>query len=84
MDEIERLIKPAELTIPFNAEEPTWQEVNSILKKTKGKSAPGPNSIEHNVSKHCETVWKLCERLWKLLIWHGERTYLLMTGWLLP
>ncbi|KAK0148397.1 hypothetical protein N1851_011270 [Merluccius polli] len=34
---MEKLIKPAEPTILFSAEEPSWQEVNNFLKKARGK-----------------------------------------------
>ncbi|KAK0139990.1 hypothetical protein N1851_023097 [Merluccius polli] len=36
MEEMEKLIKPAEPTIPFGAEGPSWQEVNNFLKKARG------------------------------------------------
>ncbi|KAK0139195.1 hypothetical protein N1851_024123 [Merluccius polli] len=49
LEEMEELIKPAEPTIPFGAEEPSWQEVKHVLKKARGKSAPGPNGIPYSV-----------------------------------
>ncbi|KAK0138095.1 hypothetical protein N1851_025637 [Merluccius polli] len=48
---MEKLIKIAKPTIPFGAEEPSWQEVNNFLKKARGKSALGPNGIPHKVYK---------------------------------
>lgn len=33
LEEMERLIKPAEPTFPLKVEEPSWQEVNNFLKK---------------------------------------------------
>lgn len=56
--EMENLIKPPEPTIPFKVEEPSWQEVNSFLKKARGKSAPGPKGILYNVYKQCERLRK--------------------------
>ncbi|KAK0144373.1 hypothetical protein N1851_017263 [Merluccius polli] len=41
---MEKLIKPAEPTIPFTAEEPSWQEVNN--KKARGKSAQEWHSVQ--------------------------------------
>ncbi|KAK0139944.1 hypothetical protein N1851_023144 [Merluccius polli] len=35
LKEMEKLIKPADPTIPFGAEEPNWQEVNNFLKKAR-------------------------------------------------
>ncbi|KAK0137644.1 hypothetical protein N1851_026134 [Merluccius polli] len=64
LEEIEKLIKPAESTIPFGAEEPSWHEVNNFLKKARGKSAPGTNGIPYKVYKYCE---RFRRRLWKLL-----------------
>ena len=58
LEEMEKLIKPAEQTIPFGAEEPHWQEVNNFLKKARGKSAPGPNGIPYKVYKYCERPQK--------------------------
>ena len=73
LGEMERLTKPAEPTIAFKEEEPTWQEVNSFLKKARGKSAPGPNGIQYNVYKHCE---RLRKRLWKLLAVAWRKNFL--------
>lgn len=79
LEEMEKLIKPAEPTIPFKAEEPSWQEVNTFLKKARAKSAPGPNGIPYKVYKYCENLRK---RLWQLLrvAWRKD---LLADDWLI-
>ncbi len=64
MEEMEKLIKPAEPAIPFRVEEPSWQEVSTFLKKARAKSAPEPNGILYKAYKYCE---RLRKRLWKLL-----------------
>lgn len=64
LEEMEKLIQPAEPATPFRAEEPSWQEVNTFLRKARAKSAPGPNGIPYKVYKYCE---RLKRRLWKLL-----------------
>lgn len=64
LGDMEKLIKPAEPSIPFRAEELSWQEVNTFLRKARAKSALGPNSIPYKMYKYCE---RLKRRLWKLL-----------------
>lgn len=45
LEEMAKLIKPDEPTIPFEVSEPIWLEVNYFLKKARGRSVPGPNGI---------------------------------------
>ncbi|XP_056314571.1 uncharacterized protein LOC130229674 [Danio aesculapii] len=64
LGEMEKLLKPTAPSILFRSEEPSWQEVNTFLRKARAKSAPGPNGIPYKVYKCCE---RLRRRLWKLL-----------------
>ncbi|KAK0154155.1 hypothetical protein N1851_003779 [Merluccius polli] len=73
LKEMEKLIKPAEPTIHFSAEEPSWQEVNNFLKKA-GQSAPGPNGIPYKMYKLRRRHWKLLRVAW--------RKNFLADGWL--
>nr|XP_023657820.1 uncharacterized protein LOC111838758 [Paramormyrops kingsleyae] len=48
--------------------EPTWKEVEEVVKKARTASAPGPSGLPYKVYKKCPL---LLRRLWKLLrkIW---------------
>ena len=54
--------------IEFNNELPTWSEFSRRLRKTRSKSAPGPNGVPYLVYKRCPGVARL---LWQYLrgIW---------------
>ena len=53
-----------EPTVSFNNEVPSWAEFNRKLRKTRSKSAPGPNGVPYLVYKRCPGVAKL---LWLYL-----------------
>lgn len=72
LGEMDSLIKPAEPTFPFNVEDPR-QEVNSFLRRARGKSVPVPNGIPYKVYKYCD---RLRKRLWKLLRVAWKKTFL--------
>ena len=50
--------------IEYNNQPPTWGEFNARLRKTRAKSAPGPNGVPYQVYKRCPGVAKL---LWQYL-----------------
>ena len=52
----------------YNCELPTWSEFSRRLRKTRSKSAPGPNGVPYIVYKRCQGVARL---LWQYLrgIW---------------
>ena len=50
--------------IEYNNQPPTWGECNARLRKTRAKSAPGPNGVPYQVYKRCPGVAKL---LWQYL-----------------
>lgn len=50
-------------TIMLNIKEPTWKEVQEVVKKAWAASAPGPSSIPYRVYKKCP---QLLLRLWNL------------------
>ena len=54
--------------VEFNNELPTWSEVSKRLRKTRSKSAPGPNGVPYLVYKRCQGLARL---LWQYLrgIW---------------
>lgn len=54
--------------VPLDNKEPTWKELNVMVKKARSRSTPGPSGIPYKVYKKCP---KLLRCLWKLLkvIW---------------
>lgn len=50
--------------VNFNNQMPTWGEFKKCLRKTRSKSAPGPNGISYQIYKRCPGVAKL---LWEYL-----------------
>ena len=50
--------------VEFDDEPPSWNEFNARLRKTRNKSAPGPNGVPYIVYKKCPGVAKL---LWGYL-----------------
>ena len=61
--------RPPNPTASVSSKPPTWQEIQSILKKTRNKSAPGPNGVPYLVYKKCprvfKHVFKLLVKIWK-------------------
>ena len=54
----------SEPEVEFDDEPPSWNEFNKRLRKTRNKSAPGPNGVPYIVYKKCPGVAKL---LWGYL-----------------
>ena len=56
-------------TIDFDDSLPTWKEFSDQLKKTRNKSAPGPNGVPYLVYKRCPGLARLCwsylKGIWK-------------------
>ncbi|XP_078583820.1 uncharacterized protein LOC144866333 [Branchiostoma floridae x Branchiostoma japonicum] len=52
----------------LNTDEPSWKEVNDVVKKARAGSAPGPSGIPYKVYKKCplllRRLWKLFRRIW--------------------
>ena len=55
----------------FEMSPPTWREFSRLLRRTRNKSAPGPNGIPYKLYKKCPGVAKL---LWLYLkgLWRKE------------
>lgn len=64
------LISPQPLTVDFVTREPSWTEVQEIVKGARTASAPGPSGVPYSVYKCCP---QLLRHLWKILrvIWHS-------------
>ena len=60
----EDLIQYEEPEFKFKNEVPSWSEFNKRLRRTRSKSAPGPNGIPYLVYKRCPGVAKL---LWSYI-----------------
>lgn len=44
-------------SIVFNANEPTWKEIQEVVKKARAASAPGPSGIPYRVYKKCPKIF---------------------------
>ncbi|KAK0141886.1 Transposable element Tcb2 transposase [Merluccius polli] len=55
-------------TTDLNSKEPSWKEVQEVVKAARASSAPGPSGVPYKVYKRCP---RLLHRLWKILrvIW---------------
>ncbi|KAJ8014696.1 hypothetical protein DPEC_G00018330 [Dallia pectoralis] len=62
------LIDPPAPTLDFDGKEPSWKEIQEVIKKARPGSAPGPSGVPYRVYKSCP---KLQHGLWKILkvIW---------------
>ncbi|XP_059378226.1 uncharacterized protein LOC132114105 [Carassius carassius] len=53
----------------LNVSEPSWREVQEVVKKARTGSAPGPSCIPYKVYKKCpmllRRLWKLFRRIWR-------------------
>ena len=65
----ENLHKYEEPKVDFKNSEPTWREFSNRLRKTRSKSAPGPNGVPYLVYKRCHKVanllWQYLKGMWK-------------------
>ena len=59
------LYKFQEPQVPFDMKEPTLHEVQEFIKKTRTKSAPGPNGIPYRLYKYCPGVLRI---MWRILM----------------
>ena len=63
------LIEYDEPEVAFNNDVPSWAEFNKHLRKTRSKSAPGPNGVPYIVYKRCPKVarllWLYLRGMWK-------------------
>ena len=63
------MYKFPEPRVPFEMKEPTLQEMKEMVKRTRTKSAPGPNGIPYKLYKYCPGVtrmlWRYCTGIWK-------------------
>lgn len=72
LGECDILTRPPAPDIELNCSEPSWKEVQEILKAARASSAPGPSGVPYKVSKWCPN---LLRQLWKILqvIWRKGR-----------
>ena len=68
-DTPENLHQYEEPTVNFDDSLPTWREFSEQLKKTRNKSAPGPNGVPYLVYKRCpglaRLLWSYLKGIWK-------------------
>ena len=55
----EEMLKYEETDTPFNNKPPSYSDFTKKLRKTRTKSAPGPNGVPYRVYKRCPEVAKL-------------------------
>ena len=58
--ENEKLVKPEMPTVSFNMKEIKLQEIQDVIKKARGGSAPGPDTIPYKVYKKCPKLVDGC------------------------
>lgn len=64
LGECKTLINPPAPTTDFNTKDPSWKEIQFVIKAVRTSSALGPNDVPYLVHKRCP---KLTHRLWKIL-----------------
>ena len=68
-EETEELLEYSMPEVEFENEAPSWAEFNKRLRKTRTKSAPGPNGVPYIVYKRCPGVarqlWLYLRGMWK-------------------
>ena len=64
-----RVLPEKQPEVAFELKEPTWKEVQDIVKKARAGSAPGPSGVSYKVYKKCPKLlrrfWLLIRKLWK-------------------
>ena len=60
---IQGLIWPGKPGALMNTEPPSLDEMETVVKKARAKSAPGPNGIPYTVYKRCPKTRKILYRL---------------------
>ena len=69
LDPPEDLIEYDEPEVEFDNTIPSWREFNKRLRKTRSKSAPGPNGVPYLVYKRCpgtaKMLWSYIKGMWK-------------------
>ena len=64
-----RVLPEKQPEVAFELKEPTWKEVQDIVKKARAGSAPGPSGLSYKVYKKCpkllRRLWLLIRKLWK-------------------
>ena len=68
-EQLNSLLKHDEPNHQYNDAPPTYKEFTAKLRKTRSKSAPGPNGVPYLVYKRCQGVakqlWFYLRELWK-------------------
>ncbi|XP_078587744.1 uncharacterized protein LOC144868686 [Branchiostoma floridae x Branchiostoma japonicum] len=53
---------------PLNISEPSWKEVQEVVRKARAGSAPGPSGLPYKIYKKCplllRRLWRLLRRIW--------------------
>ena len=69
LEKPEDMYEYREPEVEFDDEPPSWNEFNNLLRKTRNKSAPGPNGIPYIVYKKCPGVarllWGYLKGMWR-------------------
>ena len=66
---MEEMYQFPEPQVQFEMKEPTLQEIKELVKRTRTKSAPGPNGVPYKLYKYCPGVtrimWRIFSGIWK-------------------
>lgn len=47
------MVNPPEPSIEFDSREPSWEEIQEVIKKARKSSAIGPSGVPYRINKNC-------------------------------
>ena len=66
------LITPTPPSTNFDLKEPTWIEIQAVMKKARSGSAPGPNGVPYIVYKRCPQLLRFLLKLLRIMWRRGK------------
>ena len=66
------LITPTPSSMNFDLKEPTWIEIQAVMKKARSGSAPGPNGVPYIVYKRCPQILRFLLKLLRIIWRRGK------------
>ena len=65
----EQMIQPESPTTDFNMKEPSWKEIQDVVRAARTASAPGPSGVTYCVYKRCPGIlnrlWRIMRKIWR-------------------
>lgn len=63
------LVSPDPPSFEFNQKEPSWKEIEEVIKAARSASAPGPSGVPYSMYTHCPRIlhhlWKILKVFWR-------------------